>query len=293
MYNVKQPTLSLEEAEQQFKGKYLDRSNYDTLIEDDWGLVDEDGQQKFVFLRSVLPENLVNETWQALRHIRFNSVHRGKYPSRRAALRGSRGGELVMGWLQDLQPDGRHVRRTAPTAQHSKAYGVLTKLCDELSRVVETLLPSYWSAVAASALRQPENLVGADVLAASMEPVNTAGKPLTGEPRRRAYADLWNGLKEAAPSLSQPIFSTLTINRSAIFRSHADAKNESGLACLTALGSFAGGDLCLPRLRVAFRLRPGDVLIADTNREQHGNIGPLVGDRISVVAYLRRFEICR
>ena len=75
-------------------------------------------------------------------------------------------------------------------------------------------------------------------------------------------------------------------NRSAIFRSHCDAKNEGGLSCLMAFGRFTGGDLCLPRLGVAFRLRPGDVLIADNNREQHGNIGPLLGERISVVSYL-------
>jgi hypothetical protein len=43
----------------------------------------------------------------------------------------------------------------------------------------------------------------------------------------------------------------------------------------------------LPRLRVAFRLRPGDILIADTNREQHGNVGPIAGERISVVGYLK------
>jgi hypothetical protein len=118
VYSIKQPTLSLEEAEGQFKGKYLDGSNYDTLIEEDWGLVDEDGQQKFIFLRNVLPASLVNETWQALRHVRFRSVHKGKHPSRRAALRGSRGGELVMGWLQDLQPDGYNVRQATPTAQY-------------------------------------------------------------------------------------------------------------------------------------------------------------------------------
>jgi hypothetical protein len=43
-------------------------------------------------------------------------------------------------------------------------------------------------------------------------------------------------------------------------------------------------------LRVAFPLSPGDLLIADNNNEQHGNIGPLAGNRISVVAYLRTMQ---
>jgi hypothetical protein len=77
------------------------------------------------------------------------------------------------------------------------------------------------------------------------------------------------------------------INKGVLYQSHADAENEGGLACLAAFGDFDGGYLCLPRLRVAFDLRPGDLLIADNNREQHGNIGPLLDDRLSVVAYLR------
>ena len=87
-----------------------------------------------------------------------------------------------------------------------------------------------------------------------------------------------------------PIYSALQINKSTLFQSHADAKNEGGLACLTAFGKWAGGEFCLPRLRVAFPLQPGSVLIADNNNEQHGNIGPLVGNRISVVAYLRAMK---
>jgi len=38
---------------------------------------------------------------------------------------------------------------------------------------------------------------------------------------------------------------------------------------------------------IAFRLRPGDLLIAD--HEYHGNMGTIFGDRISLVAYLGSF----
>jgi len=89
----------------------------------------------------------------------------------------------------------------------------------------------------------------------------------------------------------ETIFSTVTVNRSSPFPPHLNRKNEGGLACLMAFGpTFTGGDLCLPRLRVAFRLRPGDLLIADNNREYHGNVGGIYGDRISVVAYLREMK---
>jgi hypothetical protein len=83
-----------------------------------------------------------------------------------------------------------------------------------------------------------------------------------------------------------PIFSTLTVNRNVKFVSHVDDGNES-LACLATFGEFTGYYLCLPRLRVAFDILPGDLLIADTNHEQHGSVGDRTGTRISVVAYLR------
>ena len=84
------------------------------------------------------------------------------------------------------------------------------------------------------------------------------------------------------------MFSTLTVNRTALFRSHEDGSNlPGGLACIAAFGDFAGGDLCFPRFGVSCPIAPGDLLICDSSQEQHGNIGPLSGERISIVAYMR------
>jgi hypothetical protein len=84
------------------------------------------------------------------------------------------------------------------------------------------------------------------------------------------------------------MFSTITVNKSALFRCHADGKNLPGaLACLAAFGDFAGGDLCFPRFGISCAIEPCDLLIGDNAFEQHGNIGPLSGERISIVAYMR------
>lgn len=89
-------------------------------------------------------------------------------------------------------------------------------------------------------------------------------------------------------SIPGTMFSTVTVNRTALFRSHEDGNNlPGGLACLTAFGDFAGGDLCFPRFGVSCPIEPGDLLIGDNAFEQHGNIGPLSGERISIVAYMR------
>jgi len=74
--------------------------------------------------------------------------------------------------------------------------------------------------------------------------------------------------------VAPPIFSTVNINRNALFPSHQDGGNSCPPSCLAAFGEWAGAALCFPRLRVAFDLKPGDV-------------GLLAGTRISVVAYLR------
>jgi hypothetical protein len=101
-----------------------------------------------------------------------------------------------------------------------------------------------------------------------------------------------SGIKDgelmAGYTIPGTMFSTLTVNRTALFRSHEDGSNlPGGLACLAAFGDFAGGDLCFPRFSVSCPIEPGDLLICDSSQEQHGNIGPLSGQRISIVAYMR------
>jgi hypothetical protein len=84
-------------------------------------------------------------------------------------------------------------------------------------------------------------------------------------------------------------FSTITLNNNILFGAHDDGRNvPDTLSCLTALGDYAGGTLCFPRLGVSFKLRPRDLLIADTNVEYHGNVGHISGERYSVVAYMHR-----
>jgi hypothetical protein len=86
--------------------------------------------------------------------------------------------------------------------------------------------------------------------------------------------------------IGHSIFSTVTLNRTVWFPCHSD-NNKGRVTSLMAFGNFANGYLCFPRFRVAFRLSPGDLLIADFNHEQHGNIGSIAGERISVVSYLK------
>ena len=84
-------------------------------------------------------------------------------------------------------------------------------------------------------------------------------------------------------------FSSLTINGGNVLtRTHEDEGNAIGtVSCLTQLGEFSGGHVCIPRFGVMFESQPGDLLIADIRDEPHGNIGPIVGERIACIFYLR------
>jgi hypothetical protein len=83
--------------------------------------------------------------------------------------------------------------------------------------------------------------------------------------------------------------SSLTINGGNVLtRVHGDEGNAVGtVSCLTQLGKFSGGHICIPRFGMLIESQPGDLLIADIRNEPHGNIGPVSGKRIACIFYLR------
>src|ERR1019366_9539970 len=58
-------------------------------------IVTPEGETKILFLKNVLPKVAVAKSWETLQKFRFNPAKN----SRRAALQGSTGGELLLGWL--------------------------------------------------------------------------------------------------------------------------------------------------------------------------------------------------
>lgn len=92
--------------------------------------------------------------------------------------------------------------------------------------------------------------------------------------------------------LFDTVFSTITVNRNFRTAVHTDSGDfRSGLGVLCVIdGEFEGCHLAVKKLKRAFRLKVGDVLLFDTSLE-HGNTEVLgsTGDwkRVSLVCYLR------
>lgn len=273
---VLEPTLSYEKARCfERRRDYLNSKDFDLLIEDHT-LGTVDGEIKFLFLKNVFdsPDGR-QSAYDTLRKLHFNPAKLSKRP----ALRGSDGGELMMGWFQDPINNGGRPRRLVATdhPDHFPAYNhVINQMFSLMADTIRKHLPEVWAEQLSRAKLNGRRLVG---------------HIWTKDDVKGIQQDTVDGPRPLPTTTDEdwPLFSTATINYNTTCKSHTDAKNARGLSCLTAFGNYSGGALCFPRLRVAVNLKPGDLLISDTNREQHGNLEK-TGNRISVVAYLRHLK---
>lgn len=78
-------------------------------------------------------------------------------------------------------------------------------------------------------------------------------------------------------------FSTVYLSRNWDTCYHRDANLRGTLTCILATGDFVGGQLVLPRWRIAVAYKPGDLAIFN-GRDIHGNL-PIFGTRVSAMLY--------
>lgn len=320
------PLCSIEAAKERFEGKYLDSSHVHLRLTESTHLVTPDGSTKILFLKNVLPTEIVASAWCTLRKLRFSPAKH----SRRKALKTSPGGELLFGWIEfPVQEKGGGMAPllTAATREQWADFRALWPLFWFIQYWFHEYLPDHANLQLAKAGSAKESYLDY-LFRVHFQDADTKFWPskatfrnnleefLKESPEKCEQwfletfahfnpefferlgwaaargASIVPGTKEGEAMMGYTIpgtmFSTITINKTALFRSHADGRNlEGALSCLAAFGDFAGGDLCFPRFGVSCPVGPGDLLVADTPMEQHGNIGPLSGERISIVAYMR------
>jgi Oxygenase domain of the 2OGFeDO superfamily len=84
--------------------------------------------------------------------------------------------------------------------------------------------------------------------------------------------------------LSHTAFSAIYLAKKFQTRYHRDRGNlKSAMTALMTMGDFTGGILIMPRWRLAFVLRPGDLLFFNPG-DLHGNT-PIEGERVSAAFY--------
>jgi hypothetical protein len=83
------------------------------------------------------------------------------------------------------------------------------------------------------------------------------------------------------------VFSTVYLAKNFRTAYHTDRGNLRGvMTALMPTGKFTGGELVLPRWRIAIAFKPGDLLLFDP-QQVHGNL-PFDGERISAAFYCAR-----
>lgn len=235
-----------------------------------------EGKVKALFLKSAGADEPIKAisckaALRALQLMHFNPAS----ASRRGALKKtSSGGDLVLGWMDVARMPWEDIFR-AGHRDHFPVAMWLVPLLKDFEQALQQHLPTYWQ----FHLEQARKLV---------RPPNE--RLLTIDRVRNRYERemlrQWDQTRHYHFPGTEA-FSTLTLNHNLVFLAHQDGNNVPGtLGCLAAFGCYAGGALCFPRLGVSFDLRPGDLLIADTNEEYHGTVGEPFGNRYSVVAYL-------
>jgi hypothetical protein len=79
------------------------------------------------------------------------------------------------------------------------------------------------------------------------------------------------------------VFSSVYLSKRWSTAYHRDGNLKGVMTALMTTGDFKGGDLVIPRWRIAIKLRPGDLLFFDAE-ELHGNL-EIEGDRLSFAFY--------
>jgi hypothetical protein len=253
-----QPELTEDEADALYETTkekptpYLSSKGMRFVRESEHGVLN--GETKYLLLRRVIDLHTAEIWGDFLRPLKYRNAGKAKRP----CLKDSLGGTLDFGWFRDRNYGPRLF---AGSIKHPDVYnGILKFIVLIMEDQVERHLPLYWKEQLKRARVNRARLIGSEYR----------------DPRLpfRMFHD--------------PILSSLVVNKDTTCRSHTDSNNKNGLSCMTVFGDFHGGELVFPRLRLAFDVRPGDVLIADTNREQHGNDPNMAGERISVIAYLKQ-----
>ena len=152
---VLRPTLSLAEAETRFKHQYV-REPVNSSRRTRSAI--ETGELKFLFLRNRLP-SANHYLYEELRTLRFKPAN----VSRRAALRGSGGGELMMGWFRDTNAGGKS-RLAVASELYPVVFDRLALMSVHIAETMEEHVPDLWRQQIALAKRNRKRLMGGQIL---------------------------------------------------------------------------------------------------------------------------------
>tara|TARA_B100000963_G_scaffold195085_1_gene169729 strand:- start:15881 stop:16879 length:999 start_codon:yes stop_codon:yes gene_type:complete len=296
---VAEKDLGYKETHEQFNGKWLDESDYDTLVSSigvnekvikvSKPVASIDGDRPP--LAYIVKGEYTGDMYQNIKDTLFSiddvSTMRANAAGpidpeemkKKGLIEGVHYKLRTPNSYYPLKKNGKFNRIAESNAIHSVLIGY------KRGRFTGMIKPSGW-------MEKKGNIPKMEVLQ-NIAPINEGALKVAAPDiwrRQRAFAD--NYIESKYHIGGAPI-TALSANRyssegTAKMSAHVDGKDlEFGMTtmCVFRIGDFKGANLCFPRYGLAIEADDGDVLIADSN-ELHG-VTPIRGNgvRLSCVAY--------
>ena len=296
---VAEKDLGYKETHEQFNGKWLDESDYDTLISSigvnekvikvskPVASIDGDRPPLAYIVKGEYTGDMYQQIKDTLFSIDDVSTMRANAAGpidheemkKKGLIEGVHYKLRTPNSYYPLKKNGKFNRIAESNAIHSVLIGY------KRGRFTGMIKPSGW-------MEKKSNQEKWEVLQ-NIAPLNEGALKVAAPDiwrRQRAFAD--NYIESKYHIGGAPI-TALSANRyssegTAKMSAHVDGKDlEFGMTtmCVFRIGDFEGANLCFPRYGLAIEADDGDVLIADSN-ELHG-VTPIRGNgvRLSCVAY--------
>tara|TARA_R110000803_G_scaffold53808_7_gene110347 strand:- start:2010 stop:2924 length:915 start_codon:yes stop_codon:yes gene_type:complete len=276
VYNLS-PHYSKEEIAER-KGDWITDNDYDYVIKDDCDAYDENGMPLFFFRKNKIPSVLCKNAWQILRHAAAPTSNRGaaggiisdQSKTEREV------GKLAKIRFNTLKKDGTLSNTTRANLVNSGVIGYF----DRNARFPYCRQTSWYEKNFQQFKQAYPYIHYINKLFSEACPAKYA--------KQKEFADKTN--KDFI--IKDTVFTTITVNKNFRTALHIDAGDcTEGLGNLAVLeaGNYEGGYTVIPRYRVAFDVRSGDVCFFNVH-EYHANTeikANLAYERISIVCYYR------
>jgi hypothetical protein len=249
---------NFEKEAAKLEGQFADQSHVHKYIDKTRRIVAPDGETTAMFFRSVIPQALYERAlatcWKNVRGL----------PSNRATAVGTRSLQRVKKDRTLSDRRGPSKRSLALLKNWGTATGVLgfsggTRDRSRLTKRHHEMLDQNRTLFEFVDRMYREH----------MEDIYTEQELVIAQaPKRR----IWD-----------TVFSSCYLAKRFQTGYHRDGNLKGAMTALMATGNFKGGDLVIPRWRIAIKLQPGDLLLFDAE-ELHGNL-EIEGDRLSFAFY--------
>jgi hypothetical protein len=271
-----------DEEIKKLEGYFIKDHHYDQVIDYDCDAYKEDGTPLFFFRKNIIPSVVCEQAYKSLRHAVAKGGNRGSAGGVPPSLKKNSDGNLIK---KAGKTRGYRINKDGKISKTHEAYNKVESgiagYFDRQTRIPYCRQTSF----------NEHKFQKFKAAYPYIKIISDKFKEVCPE-RWQAQKDM---IDKTSPDfyIKGTVFSTITINRNfrtAIHKDKGDLKEGFGNLGVLEAGNYDGALTVMPKYKVAFNVRSGDVCFFDVH-EYHGNTeikGKGKFERISVVCYYRK-----